>query len=341
MVRGWMRSGLMCLAVFGHSAFGDELPKLDAAISNFNEPQIRDFHPVFDFDSDGCYPATPFNRNNDLSQNPGLSATGRTVEGQCRDAGWQQFANTLHRQLCNERDEAQGRVRRCAHLYELYFEKDQAIAWSFLGGHRHDVETVIVWTGRIDYWAGGSSEFASHVAASAHGSFSTRRLADTIHDAGHAHIVYHKDGAGTHAFRFANQSDRDRVEFLGNWGVFYGPDIVSHYSAYKSWNNDEWDRYWQNVQYRTRLQDSNFGSQLQNPQRRRNPVPGQQQRADVGSFLERLQLHLGRRVVHTRSGTRGELSRDSPATARVTIGLQDRRDGLSCRVAPSVAVTHR
>jgi len=260
MFRKGMRSALLLWVGLSGNAFGDELPRLDTAISRYNESQIRNYHPVFDFDSDGCYAATPFNRNNNLSQNPGLSATGHTVEGQCRDAGWERFANTIHRQLCNERDEAQGRVRRCAHLYELYFEKDQAIAWSFLGGHRHDVETVIIWTGRIDYWAGGSSEFASHVATSAHGSFTTRRLADTIHNLGHSYIVYHKDGAGTHAFRFANQGGRDRVEFLGNSGDFYVPDIVSHYSACSSWNGDEWNRYWQNSTYRTRLQDSNFGS---------------------------------------------------------------------------------
>jgi hypothetical protein len=260
MFRGLLYSASLSLAVFCASAFGDEFPRMDAAISRYNEQQIRNYHPVFDFDFDGCYPATPFNRNDNLSQNPGLDAGGRTIEGQCRDNGWIQFANTIHRQLCNERDEAQGRVRRCAHFYELYFEKDQAVHWSFLGGHRHDVETVIVWTGRIDYWSGGSSEFASHIAVSAHGRFTTRHLTETIHHLGHAHVVYHKDGASTHAFRFANQSDRARVEFLGNWGEFYAPDIISHYRAYQSWSDDEWDRYWQNSQYRTRLQDSNFGS---------------------------------------------------------------------------------
>lgn len=260
MLRPLLYSGSLCLVALSHAALGDEFQKLDAAVSRYNEQQIRNFHPVFDFDSDGCYPATPFNRNDELSPNPGLDAAWRTVEGQCRDAGWTQFANTIHRQLCNERNEAQGRVRRCAHFYELYFEKDQAVAWSFLGGHRHDVETVIVWTGRIDYATGGSTEFASHVAVSAHGAFTTRPLADTIRNVGHAHVVYHKDGASTHAFRFANQGDRDRVEFLGNWGEFYAPDIISHYSAFKSWNGDEWDRYWQNTQYRTRLQDTSFGS---------------------------------------------------------------------------------
>ncbi|MET0498622.1 MAG: NPP1 family protein [Steroidobacteraceae bacterium] len=253
-------AGIVCLATFSNVAFCDEFANLEVAISKFNETQVRDYHPVFDFDSDGCYPATPFNKNDNLNQNPGLNAAGHTVEGQCRDNGWWNFANTIHRQLCAERDEAQGRVRRCAHFYELYFEKDQAVWGSFAGGHRHDVETVIVWTGRINYRDGGSQQFASHISASAHGNYDTRRIADTIHNLGHAYIVYHKDGAGTHAFRFASQGDRDHVEFLGNQGDFLAPNIVSHYRTYKAWNNDEWDRYWQNVQYRDRLRDSNFGS---------------------------------------------------------------------------------
>ncbi|WP_386965909.1 NPP1 family protein [Archangium violaceum] len=249
----------LCGLTVGGIAFADELPRMDNAPSLFNQGQISNYHPVFDFDSDGCYPATPFNRNNNLSQNPGLNATG-TPQGSCRDGGFEAFANVIHRQLCNERNEAQGRVRRCAHFYELYFEKDQALGGSFLGGHRHDVETVIVWTGRIDYTGGGSSEFVSHISASAHGNFDTRHINDTIHNQGHAYIVYHKDGAGTHAFRFANQGDRDRVEYIGNKGDFYLPYVLSHYRAYKSWNNDEWERYWQNRDYRSRLESSNFGS---------------------------------------------------------------------------------
>src|SRR3954452_6379392 len=90
------------------NAFADELSKMDSAASKFNETQIANYKPVFDFDSDGCYPATPFNRNNNLSQNPGLGATG-TPQGQCRDGGFERFANTIHRQICNERDEDAGR----------------------------------------------------------------------------------------------------------------------------------------------------------------------------------------------------------------------------------------
>lgn len=237
------------------AARADELPRWDTAITKYNEQAVRDFHPVFDFDSDGCYPATPFNRNSNLAQNPGLNATG-TPWGACRDSNWGIFANTVHRQLCRETVEGLDTIERCAQMYELYFEKDQAIGLSFLGGHKHDVETVIVWTARRN----GGAPFATHTSTSAHGNFTTRPNGEILTQSGHPMVVYHKDGAGTHAFRFANSDDKAHVEFQGNWGVFYAPDIISHYSAVAQWNGDEWTRYQTNRAYRHALEASNFGS---------------------------------------------------------------------------------
>ncbi|WP_462152170.1 NPP1 family protein [Pseudoalteromonas xiamenensis] len=231
----------------------DELPRLDEAVTWYNQAAVRNFAPVFDFDSDGCYPATPFNKNNNLSQNNGLDAAWSTPWGNCRDAGWEQFANTIHRQICHT--SPNGEQLNCAHFYELYFEKDQAVHWSFLGGHRHDVETVIIWTVKQ-----GSKESITHVSTSAHGNYDTRAFASVLQQNGHPMVVYHKDGAGTHAFRFANQQDKDNVEFQGNWGVFYTPQILSHYRAAASYQSTSWDRYWANRHYRDALAQSNFGS---------------------------------------------------------------------------------
>ncbi len=243
------------IALHAVAARADDFPKWDAGITKLNEAQVRNFHPVFDFDSDGCYAATPFHRNDNLRQNPGKNASG-TVWGGCRDSDWTAYANTIHRQLCKETVEGDNRVLRCAHLYEMYLEKDQAIGLSFLAGHRHDVETVIVWTGKVN----DEPAFASHVSVSAHGKFTTRPVGDLLMQGSHPMVVYHKDGAGTHAFRFANNDDKSRVEFLGNWGEFYAPDILSHYRALVQWNDDEWVRYQANREYRNALQISNFGS---------------------------------------------------------------------------------
>ena len=210
---------------------------------------------MFDFDSDGCYPATPFYPDATLRQNPGLNATG-TVWGACRDAGFEITSNTTHRQLCKETIAGLDKVVRCAHLYELYFEKDQAIGFSFLGGHRHDVETVIVWTGQIN----DQPAFISQVSVSAHGKYTTRPFAGLVAQGTHPLVVYNKNGALTHTFRFANAGDKLDVEYLGNSGVFYTPDILSHYSALAQWNDDEWTRYLANKQYRAALENSNFGS---------------------------------------------------------------------------------
>jgi hypothetical protein len=252
----WLKAALAsCIAFNALAANADDFPKWNASITKYNENQVKNFHPTFDFDSDGCYPATPFHRNEQLRQNPGKNATS-SVHGACRDADWTVYANTLHRQICRASVEGADKIERCAHFYELYFEKDQAIGLTFLGGHKHDVESVIVWTGKVN----DQADFVSHVSTSAHGKYTTRAIGALQTHNGHPLIVYHKDGAGTHAFRFADAKDKSRVEFLGNWGEFYAPDIISHYSAVADWNSDETVRYQANRRYRLALEGSNFGS---------------------------------------------------------------------------------
>jgi hypothetical protein len=244
-----------CLALSASAVRADDFPKWGAAITKYNETQVRNFHPQFDFDSDGCYPATPFQRYEGLRQNPGAKATF-SLTGDCKNAGWLPYANTIHRQICKETVEGGNTIERCAHFYELYFEKDQAIGLSFLGGHRHDIETVIVWTAKIN----GQNDFASHVSTSAHGKYTTRPMNQVQMQGSHPLVVYHKDGASTHAFRFASAEDKSRVEFMGNWGLFHAPDIISHYSAVAAWNSDEVMRYRANKDYRLALENANFGS---------------------------------------------------------------------------------
>ena len=244
-----------CIIVYSTAAYADDFPKWSAAITKYNEKQVRNFHPVFDFDSDGCYPATPFHRSENLRQNPGKNATS-SVYGGCRDSDWVAYANTIHRQICRETVEGDQKVERCAHLFELYFEKDQAIGFSFLAGHRHDAETAIVWTYKVN----DQNERVTHASVSAHGKYTTRPISELQMQYDHPMVVYHKDGAGTHAFRFANTDDKRRVEFLGNWGEFYAPEILSHSSAAADWNSDETIRYQANRTYRNTLDMSNFGS---------------------------------------------------------------------------------
>jgi hypothetical protein len=253
-------AGIGLLSLLAMPSFADEFESWPVAISQYQTAQIQAFHPLFDFDSDGCYPATPFNRHDGLRQNPGLAATWR-YDGGCRDVGWWRTANALHRQLCQRGADG---WQRCAHMFELYFEKDQAVLGSFLGGHRHDIETVIVWTLQP---AAAPSAYISHVSASAHGKFNTKPFANVQQHQGHPLIVYHKDSILTHAFRFASASDKANVEFLGNWGVFITPPLLSYYRATataepvnvvdKATSERRWQ---QNQQYRLALQQANFAA---------------------------------------------------------------------------------
>jgi hypothetical protein len=257
LIRPSFRNVALCALATAHplAAYADDFPKWDQAVTRYNERQVLDFHPKFDFDADGCYPATPFHPNEALRANPGTKATA-SLYGGCKDAQWRAYANTIHRQVCKASVESANRVERCAHFYELYFEKDQAIGLSFLGGHRHDVETMIVWTAKIN----GLNDSATHVSTSAHGKYTTRPISQVQMQGTHPLVVYHKDGVATHAFRFASADDRARVEFLGNWGEFYAPDIISHYSAAASLSGNESTRYGANRTYRLALEAANFGN---------------------------------------------------------------------------------
>jgi hypothetical protein len=59
-------------------------------------------------------------------------------------------------------------------------------------GHRHDREHVVVWV---------ENGTARYVSTSAHGRFVVTAAAAVRWDGTHPKVVYHKDGAGSHAFR--------------------------------------------------------------------------------------------------------------------------------------------
>ncbi|GIE95556.1 NPP1 family protein [Paractinoplanes rishiriensis] len=145
------------------------------------------WQPAFDYDTDGCYPTPAIGPDGRV--NGGLNPTG-ALNGECRDASDLDNTNGYARAKCNN--------GWCAVAYGLYFEKDQALAGSSLGGHRHDWEHVVVWV---------QNDQARYVSTSAHGQFSIAAAASVRWDGTHPKIVYHKDGASTHTFRLANASD--------------------------------------------------------------------------------------------------------------------------------------
>jgi len=182
--------------------------------------QIDNYAPVFDFDNDSCYPSAAISRGGE--QNGGLKDSG-SITGMCQDSGFLDLSNTYHRWI----DQSSNGDEYSAHLYELYFLKDQAFS-IIAAGHRHDVETVIVYF---------KNNQPTHVAVSAHGNYTRKSWDDVPKDGDHPKVVYHRDTFGglTHSFRFAcdpstpdNFCDEPEVAENPN-NTWVTPPIVSWY----------------------------------------------------------------------------------------------------------------
>jgi Necrosis inducing protein (NPP1) len=164
------------------------------------------WQPAFDYDGDGCYPTPAIGRDGTL--NGGLNNSG-ALNGGCHDKSDLDNTNSYSRSKCNN--------GWCAYLYDLYFEKDQAVAGVDCCGHRHDLEHVVVWV---------SNDQAQYVSVSRHGDYETYPRSDVAWEGTHAKVIYHKDGASTHCFRLAGMSEQPENDY-GTWQY---PDLVG-------WNN--------------------------------------------------------------------------------------------------------
>lgn len=190
-------------------ASASDFAKLDRALpSSVDAASIA---PVFDFDGDGCLPSAGISRAGD--KNGGLKPSG-SLTGDCRSSNFLETSNTVHRHACVV---ASGSTY-CAHFYALYFEKDQILD-GIESGHRHDWEYAAVWT---------TNGVITHGSYSAHGDLTTAAASTLPFQNGHLKIVYHKDGASTHAFRFASASESAENPY----GSFVTPDIISWYAFY-------------------------------------------------------------------------------------------------------------
>ncbi|MGP3971541.1 NPP1 family protein [Streptomyces sp. 6N223] len=203
------------------TALADPPPALAASAEALEDA----FQPAYDYDTDGCYPTPAIGPDGIV--NGGLNPTG-DLSGECRDAWDLDNTNGYARYTCNN--------GWCAIMYGLYFEKDQALAGSSVGGHRHDWEHVVVWVPE------GQAE-AEYVATSAHGDFNVYGRDQIQWDGTHPKIVYHKDGIGTHAFRPATTGDEPPENHEGAW----------QFPALVGWNGYPGD-------LRDRLSQADFGS---------------------------------------------------------------------------------
>lgn len=133
------------------AALDDTLAALKASDATAGR-LVEEFHPVFDTDTDSCLPGAAISRSG--SQNSGEPTSGSLTEN-CYSANFMDLSNTYHRW---DRTIVNGDVYE-VHMYELYFETDRT---GWIGGHRHDVETVIMFF---------KNESPIYVGVSAHGDY--------------------------------------------------------------------------------------------------------------------------------------------------------------------------
>jgi hypothetical protein len=171
----------------------------------------RIYQPAMDYDNDGCYSTPAIGRDGTIA--PGLNTTG-AINGNCHDLSDLDNTNAYSRVKCNN--------GWCAYMYAYYFEKDQAVHGSGLGGHRHDWEHVVVWV---------QGEWGMYVSASIHGKYTVRHRNDIPWDetGKHPKVIYHKDGLSTHCFRHAgfgeepeNHKKQWQYQPLVGWDTFPG-----------------------------------------------------------------------------------------------------------------------
>ncbi|MGW7536220.1 NPP1 family protein [Amycolatopsis sp. NPDC054798] len=186
----------------------------------------QSFSPAYDYDGDGCYATPAIGPDGTLA--PGLKTTG-AVNGNCRDKSDLDNSQTYSRSTCNH--------GWCAVVYASYFEKDQAVDGSGLGGHRHDWEHVISW---IDQ----ASNQVEYVTTTQHSSQVTYPRSKVSFDGTHPKTVYHKDGPGTHFFRLADAHDEPPENHYHDWRY---PPLVG------------WDG-WPSTALRDRLMGADFGA---------------------------------------------------------------------------------
>lgn len=196
------------------------------------------YQPAYDYDTDGCYPTPAIGPDGTI--NGGLKPTG-SLSGQCHDASDLDNTNGYSRYKCDN--------SWCAIMYALYFEKDQALANSSIGGHRHDWEHVVVWV---------QNGQAQYVSTSNHGDFTVHSVDQIRWDGTHPKIVYHKDGLSTHCFRAANSNDEPPENDYHTWQL---PDLVG-WNGYPAGLRDKLSQYdFGSANFG--LKDGNFNSHLE------------------------------------------------------------------------------
>ncbi|MPY55628.1 NPP1 family protein [Streptomyces spongiae] len=224
--RAALVAGSACVLAIGFtgSAHAAVLSPLPVSTTSFQ----KTFQPLFDYDTDSCFPVAAIDKNGTL--NGGLDDSG-SVTGQCR-SGHLGKANTYSRVKCNN--------GWCGIVYTLYFEKDMSCANCTPTSHRHDWEAAVVWIPQ-----GASTP--QHVAVSAHGKYTKASFSSVQKDGVRLKVVYHKEGGSTHSFRFAKSGEVPEAWSDGGWDH---PGLVS-WNSFPAGNNG--------VNLQSKMQNATWG----------------------------------------------------------------------------------
>ncbi|ROT43661.1 NPP1-domain-containing protein [Sodiomyces alkalinus F11] len=214
------------------------------------DPMDLKYQPYLDFDLDSCYNTAAVNIVG--RRNRGATKPSGQISGNCR---WRQ-------QLLNSNAYARRRCNNgvCAIMYAYYFEKDQRHPITFLHGHNHDWENVVVFIkkGRIVRVAPSCGK--DYVEAQ---NFDFYVLNGT-----HPLVVYHKGFGEAHCMRQARRPDIEQVE--NHFGHWYRSPLVS-------WNR--WpspglrDLLQTFIRAQPRIVNGQFGDSLHAAINQRNPLP--------------------------------------------------------------------
>ncbi|MCG8417818.1 MAG: NPP1 family protein [Proteobacteria bacterium] len=166
-------------------------------ITGIAEDRHETWGPEFSY-KQGCKPYTAVDQHGNT--NAGLKASG-SEGGKCRDSDMGQlYART--------REYPDGLV---AHMYSLYFPKDNGFPFPSLG-HRHDWECVVI-------WVKDDSEVLK-VAFSQHGDFKTYDPGD-VHWSGNRVRVQYARSQFTHAFMPGHKGGSTPV--IASWDMLPEP----------------------------------------------------------------------------------------------------------------------
>ncbi|TMW58388.1 hypothetical protein Poli38472_009947 [Pythium oligandrum] len=193
---------VVAAALHASVATAENLPKLNASVPV--KFKFQSILPLFDMDSDSCYPSAAISRKGE----PNLGLQGVSVDD-CRNKDFMDYSNTYHRYACQQIN----RNWLCGHMFALYFEKETAGS-----AHPHDFHYVVIWTMGLT---------VTHATAFSKGKPLTKPYmsTDVAKELNRVKFVFHEEGSSRHALRFADPSGDKTAE--NENGYFVLPAVVS------------------------------------------------------------------------------------------------------------------